>query len=269
MQLTLARLRHAVPGIAVLIWLLRYWWKRQRGSSQFDWQQNRNSVKGGGKGRARQPVDTVNSRSRVDGRVSGSNGLGEGRDTIRDHPLPSDGRGHVGRDRPLSGDGRGNAGRDRPLCSTAGRPKDFDLASKAPSSAPMPSLWDASARGETDVVKQLLQSRHDVNKTYKSWTPLMKAAEEGHCDCIGVLLEARAQLEAANSKGRTALSFAAAPSMGRVAVIPALELLLNAGASLRHKDSRGETARDRASRDGHSESVAAIDRFVASQRKSD
>jgi ankyrin repeat protein len=93
----------------------------------------------------------------------------------------------------------------------------------------------------------------------------MKAAEEGRCECLKALLEARARVEASNSKGRRALSFAAAPSMGRQAVIPALEIMLRADADLQHEDVRNETACTRALRDGFHESVTTIDRFVAEQ----
>jgi hypothetical protein len=93
----------------------------------------------------------------------------------------------------------------------------------------------------------------------------MKAAEEGRCECLKALLEARARVEASNSKGRRALSFAAAPSMGRQAVIPALEIMLRADADLQHQDVRGETARARAFRDCFHLSVTTIDDFVAKQ----
>ena len=101
-----------------------------------------------------------------------------------------------------------------------------------------------------------------MEQTFKGWTPLMKAAEEGHCECLRALLEARARVDACNSKGRRALSFAAAPSMGRQPCKLALEIMLSADCDLQYKCSRGETARERARRDGFQISVAVIDRFV-------
>merc|ERR1711957_210629 len=95
----------------------------------------------------------------------------------------------------------------------------------------------------------------------------MKAAEEGHCEILKLLLEAKARVNTTNSKGRTALSFAAAPSMGRQPCIPALELMLDANADWKHEDTRGETARARAVRDGFHESVATIDRFVTGRQQ--
>ena len=126
----------------------------------------------------------------------------------------------------------------------------------------MTPLWAATRKNDLDTVMQLLQIGQNMDQTYKGWTPVMKAAEEGHCKILKVFLDARACINTTNSNGRTALSFAAAPSMGRQACIPALELVLNANADLNQKDTRGETARDRAVRDGFHGSVATIDRFV-------
>ena len=77
----------------------------------------------------------------------------------------------------------------------------------------------------------------------------MKAAEEGFCDIIRLLLERKADLELTNSKGRTALSLAAAPSGGRKASIAALRLLLESGANVTTEDDSGRTARQRAEKE--------------------
>lgn len=135
---------------------------------------------------------------------------------------------------------------------------------RTPRGAPGP-LWTASENGDVKTVIRLLGEGQKTEQTYKGWTPLMKAAEEGHCECLKALLEARARVDASNSKGRRALSFAAVPSMGRQAVIPALEIMLRADADLQHRDFRGETARARALRGRFGESVTTIDRFVAEQ----
>ena len=44
------------------------------------------------------------------------------------------------------------------------------------------------------------------------WTPLMRASEDDNVEIMKVLLEYKADVNAQTSKGRTALSFAAAPS---------------------------------------------------------
>ncbi len=46
----------------------------------------------------------------------------------------------------------------------------------------------------------------------------------------------RIRVDATNSKGRNALSFAAAPSIGRQASIPALEIMLEADPNLEHEN---------------------------------
>ena len=129
--------------------------------------------------------------------------------------------------------------------------------------ASKPDLWCAVEAGNACSAWDLIKAGHDVNASYKGWTPLMKAAEEGHCEIITGLLERKAAIEASNKHNRTALSFAAAPSMGRQACVQAVKLILEARANVSHADSRGETARDRARRDNYTESVDTIDRFLA------
>jgi len=157
---------------------------------------------------------------------------------------------------------RGNADNRRVNTNTARRPARRDQSDSSKSASP-PALWLAVESGDLASVQKLLQSGVNVNESHKAWTPIMKAAEEGHVEIAQLLLDNSCSLEAVNKTGRTALSFAATPSMGRTACLPVLQLLLEAGANVDHKDSRGETARARAVRDGYRQSVAAIDAFVA------
>ena len=129
-----------------------------------------------------------------------------------------------------------------------------------------PELWQAVEESNIGDVSRLIQSGHSVNCRYEGWTPLMKAAEIGHCEIMKILLEGRADLEATNHKGRTALSFAAAPSRGRQACVNAVSFLLDARANISHVDGRGETAKARAQRDCQVRSVVAIDDFIAKQK---
>ncbi len=76
-----------------------------------------------------------------------------------------------------------------------------------------------------------------------------------------MLLARRCNLETENKTGRTALSFAAAPSKDKQPNPTVFEILLQAGANMDHKDVRGQTAKFWASRAGHHASVAAIDAF--------
>ena len=70
------------------------------------------------------------------------------------------------------------------------------------SSGGRPRPLQATAAGNVDTVKRLAQEGHSMEQTFKGWTPLMKAAEEGHCECLRALLEARARVDACNSKDK-------------------------------------------------------------------
>ena len=67
-----------------------------------------------------------------------------------------------------------------------------------------PKLWAAVEKGDEDNVHHLLTIGSPVDETYMGWTPLMKAAEEGHAIIALQLLAHRADLEAVNNTGRTA-----------------------------------------------------------------
>ena len=109
-----------------------------------------------------------------------------------------------------------------------------------------PELWAAVQQGDETRVNQVITHGCDVNETFQGWTPLMKASEEGHVTIMQVLIDANADIEARNKKGRTALSFAAAPSMRRPTRVAAMKLLLNNGADANNKDDLGNTPVQRA-----------------------
>lgn len=100
-----------------------------------------------------------------------------------------------------------------------------------------PDLWDAAERGDASRALQLINQGNDVNESYHGWTPLMKAAEEDHLEVVTILVNNGANVEAANKKGRSALSFAAAPSdltdrTKRPTAVRALEFLLDCKAKV-------------------------------------
>ena len=90
---------------------------------------------------------------------------------------------------------------------------------------------------------------------------MMKAAEEGHTEILKMLSGRRANLEVTNRKGRGALSFAAAPSMGRPTPTAALELLLEAKADMHRVDADGMTAKGAAMREKRGEAVTILKRY--------
>jgi len=114
-------------------------------------------------------------------------------------------------------------------------------------------------------VQRLIQEGKDIEEKYDGWSPLMKAAEEGHVPILLQLLEQNADLEVTNCKGRSALSFAAAPSQQRPIPVDALRVLLEHGADMERKDMFGQTAKGRAQREKREDAVAVFEEFESQQ----
>ena len=167
--------------------------------------------------------------------------VGRGRGNSRSPRGPRGNRGHRDNSRPLRG------GNDH-------RPRNRSPQTK-------PDLWAAVERGDEVAVQRLIQEGQDIEEKYDGWSPLMKASEEGHVVIIRLLLEQNANLEVTNRKGRSALSFAAAPSQQRPTPVEALRVLLEAGADALQKDQFGQTANARAQREKREEAVAAFEEF--------
>ena len=131
----------------------------------------------------------------------------------------------------------------------------------------IPQLWSACARNDVETVKTMLTEGEDMEEVVSGWTPLMKAAEEGAFECVQLLLDKKANIEATTHKGRTALSFAAAPSMRnpdmahRPISTDVIYLMLERGANAAHKDQQGKTAQDRAEISKRYDAVTAFDNF--------
>ena len=90
----------------------------------------------------------------------------------------------------------------------------------------------------------------------------MGAAELGHGRVVSLLLKHKANVNAANKKGRSALSFAAPPSTDgatrRESQILVMDILLSHGADVHMKDITGKTALERAQIEGHTEVAAFL-----------
>lgn len=172
------------------------------------------------------------------------------------------------RGRSRSPRGRGRRESSRPLRSGGkgkGRNDSADKISvEKKDQAPKTRLWEAVEAGDEQVVQECINQGDDVNSTFKLWSPIMKAAEEGKITLVQMLSEARADLEATNCKGRSALSFAATPSMRRASQPEAVRALLTLGADSQSKDKMGLTAEDRLMKEkpeGFEETMRVFEHF--------
>ena len=132
-------------------------------------------------------------------------------------------------------------------------------------SKPKPELWAAVERNDEALVQQLLARDKDIEERFEGWTPCMKAAEEGAVEAMRMLLDKKADIDAINPKGRTALSFAAAPSNDgttrRPTPVSCLRLLLERGADAKRKDKRGISPKDYAIKDKRDDAIAVLQEF--------
>ena len=132
-----------------------------------------------------------------------------------------------------------------------------------------PELWHACERNDAEAAEQMLIQGKDIEEKFQGWTPLMKAAEEDSVDCLRLLIERKANIEATNRTGRTALSFAAAPSANnsdgndRPTALEALRILLENGADVFHTDDMGKTAKERAKAADRDDAIAILEEWGA------
>ncbi len=66
----------------------------------------------------------------------------------------------------------------------------------------------AIVKGDTETVKKLIELGSDVNKKSNGMTPLMFAARYNRVDIIKLLVEKGANIKTKNSKGYNAMKFA-------------------------------------------------------------
>jgi len=120
-----------------------------------------------------------------------------------------------------------------------------DLNAKNPSGCT--ALFLAAYRGQASVMEKLLEKGLDPNigltapfdKDYRyfsaGYTPLMAASYMGKESCVALLLQHGADVNRANSEGRTALHYAA-----RWGQFPVVRQLVEAGADLNAYDNDGK-----------------------------
>ena len=117
----------------------------------------------------------------------------------------------------------------------------------------------AAFNGHSEIVRYLLGKGADVNHCDNNKrTALIYASSGPAIETVNILLEAGAEINIAdNVEGFTAIMFAAAEGQLEV-----FKSLLAAGADITIKDKDGETARDFAKNNGHTNIVALIDQIT-------
>ena len=146
----------------------------------------------------------------------------------------------------VSGNSLANRHKTRPVMVPWRLPTSFNNKQKCKPSA----LWAAIERWDLKAVSGLLIAQADPEEKHQGWTPLMKASELGSPNIQKLLLDRAADLEAVNKKGRSALSFAVAPSNNIVPCRESIRLLLERRADVFRKDHDGLTAKEHAIKQG-------------------
>ena len=115
-------------------------------------------------------------------------------------------------------------------------------------------LQIAAKAGHEVVVRLLLEAKADVEaKDNYGQTALYCAAQDGHEEVVRLLLEAKADIEAKNNDGWTALHWAVWDGHKEV-----VRLLLEAKADVEAKDNDGWTALHKAAWHGHEDVVRLL-----------
>lgn len=120
-------------------------------------------------------------------------------------------------------------------------------------------LMSACQEGNETLVKVNLGARGELVNGYNAawWTPIMKAALGGQPGTMRLLIDARADVNAANEKGTTALILSAYTS-AEPQFVECIKLLLGAGADKAQQDTFGQTALDYANDDEHAEAIELL-----------
>jgi len=116
-------------------------------------------------------------------------------------------------------------------------------------------LWAATMNGDVAQAEALLQLPIDPSLTPNraGTTPLMMASGGGYVDIVQLLLEAGASIDHRNRYGHTALMDSA-----RFGHVPVVQLLLGAGAQKELRDVAGLTALMMAADGGHAQAVRLL-----------
>ncbi len=159
------------------------------------------------------------------------------------------------------------------------------------------TLFDAAEQGDLQALDRFLVGNQWVNsRTACQWTPLMKAALNGHPEAVRKLLEKGAAVELVDKGGYSAMMLAASnghaevvrllldhgadidrveQTQGMTALIWAAQrgqqsvvrLLLERGANTALRDAEGKTAAQRARESGHEAMGRLIEQWPQSPAK--
>lgn len=117
-------------------------------------------------------------------------------------------------------------------------------------------LRDWAAAGEIESIRTLLAGEDPIavdSPDAVGWTALLYAADAGHNDVVGLLLDAGASPQSQNLAQETALHLAARQGWSGVA-----QLLLGAGADFEARDAEGRTPLFMAIDGGHAEVIGLL-----------
>eukprot|EP00618_Florenciella_parvula_P012394 CAMPEP_0119483234 /NCGR_PEP_ID=MMETSP1344-20130328/10732_1 /TAXON_ID=236787 /ORGANISM="Florenciella parvula, Strain CCMP2471" /LENGTH=876 /DNA_ID=CAMNT_0007517711 /DNA_START=56 /DNA_END=2683 /DNA_ORIENTATION=+ len=131
--------------------------------------------------------------------------------------------------------------------------------------AQMTALMYAAENGHVECVRLLIEAGSDVTAkdgTY-DMTALMHAAEEGHVECVDVLIKAGSDVTATtfDDDENTALHYSAEKGHD-----PVVKVLLEAGADITATNEDGYTAKDLALQEGHTAVVALFEEAMQQAR---
>ena len=136
------------------------------------------------------------------------------------------------------------------------------LSQRSPEAAPQepPELLLAAEAGDLQRLEKLLSYSGQVDlRDACRWTPLMKAALNGHEEVVRRLLAEGADVNAEDKGGYTALMLAASNDHWKI-----VKLLAEAGAEVDHREkTRGWTALGWARRLEHARTVAVLEALGA------
>ncbi len=126
------------------------------------------------------------------------------------------------------------------------------------------ALHAAALKGDTGLVKLLLDSRADVNAAYIDGSTPLHFAAYGHKDIVELLLANRADVNSKDNIGYTPLHLAARRGYQDI-----VELLLANKADVNAKDNRGQTPLHQASENGYSKVVELLLAYKADANAKD